>query len=185
MRIAVTGGIAEGKSTVLGLIADLGYPTISSDAIAREVFALPDVQEALAGILGNSSPAVTPAELRAAIAVSNETRRKVNRIMHPRIRDAMDRSSAKFHEVPLLIEACLYDRYDEVWVVTCGSTEQFRRLSERLGNENLARSYLSVQLPTSAKEAFATEVIDTLQPLDEVADRVKQLIGRRFRALRA
>ena len=41
--IAVTGGIGSGKSTVMHMIADLGYPVLSADAAARNIYEKPDV----------------------------------------------------------------------------------------------------------------------------------------------
>lgn len=164
----MTGGIAEGKSTVMEMIRTMGHATASSDAMAREVFNDPQVQPLLAQLIGAPSGRVTPAELRAAMADSEEVRRAVNRTMHPRIREKMSASAAPFHEVPLLIEACLYGRYDRVWVVTCGRDEQRRRLIARLGDDAAADALIASQLPTEVKVAFADRVIDTALSVGEV-----------------
>ncbi len=52
----MTGGIAEGKSTVLGYLRTLGYSTASMDHIARDVYGEPEVQRNLANLLGYGSP---------------------------------------------------------------------------------------------------------------------------------
>jgi dephospho-CoA kinase len=178
MRVAITGGIAEGKSTVMAIIAELGHATASSDAMARRVFSEPDVQAQLAAAAGLTTSTVTPAELRAAITASDEVRKRVNAIMHPRVRAAMDDSAARFHEVPLLIEACLYGRYDRVWVVTCGAEEQRRRLVARLGDDATADALIASQLPTAVKEAFADKIIRSDQPLDAMRAHVELLVSR-------
>lgn len=177
MRIAITGGIAEGKSTVMEMIRGLGHATASSDAMAREVFHDPAVQALLAELVGTDAGIVTPPELREAMAASDEVRKAVNRIMHPRIRSLMMSSEASFHEVPLLIEACLYGRYDGVWVVTCGPDEQLRRLSTRLGDEAKAAALIGLQLSSEVKVAFADRVIDSAQSLPQVEAAVRRLIG--------
>ncbi len=159
-RIAVTGGIAEGKSTVLSYIADAGVPTVSTDELSREVWKTPEVQSAVAASLGVEPPVRREVALQA-LAVDSDIRRQINRITHARILDRMLRRSEPVVEVPLLIEACLQPLFDRVWVVTCGPEEQFRRLVERLGAEESASRLIASQLPSEAKCAFADRVVRT------------------------
>ena len=175
MRVAVTGGIAEGKSTVVAMLAEYGCSTVSSDQLAREVFQLPDVQPLLARAARLSGDTVSPTQLRAAIAADDLVRHRVNRIMHPRVRARMDAAEAGVHEVPLLFEACLYGRYDQVWVVTCGPEEQLRRLIHRIGNEETARSLIASQLSSEVKVAFADRVIDSRMSVPEMQGYVAHL----------
>src|SRR5687768_7518771 len=119
MKIAVTGGIAEGKSTVLSYVAALGSAVESADSLAKEIFSEPYIQRELSALLGSLEP-VSPDDLRAALAASGELRRGVNRVMHPAIREKIASSPATFIEVPLAVEACVYGDFDRLWVVTCG-----------------------------------------------------------------
>lgn len=158
-RIAITGGVAEGKSTVLGYLRDLGYSIESADHIARDVFESEEVQRQIGDLLG-AAPPVSRDVLRGAIA-DVAVRRRVNAITHPRIIEAMRSSAAEFLEIPLLIETCLQGGFDRVWVVTCGADEQRRRLVARLGSEAAASSLLGTQLTSRIKIAFADSVIRT------------------------
>ncbi|MFQ3587287.1 MAG: dephospho-CoA kinase [Fimbriimonadaceae bacterium] len=162
-RIAVTGGIAEGKSTVVGYIAEAGVATASSDAIARDVFAREEVQARLSAILRVPAP-VEAATVRSAISENPDLRRQVNRAMHPEILRRIEAAEAAVVEVPLLLEACLQGLFERVWVVTCGPEEQLRRLTERLGDETAARRLVRTQLPTPAKLPFADRIIRTDRP---------------------
>lgn len=166
MRIAVTGGIAEGKSTVLGYLAELGYSTASSDDFAREVFRDSEVQDRLAALLGARAP-VSAADLRAALSRSSAVRRSVNRLMHPGVAERIAECPATFVEIPLLIETCLQRAVDAVWVVACGPEEQLRRLVSRYG-KNAAIELLESQLRTSVKMPFADVIVRTNQPVDTV-----------------
>lgn len=177
MRVAITGGIAEGKSTVLAMLAEAGFSTTSADAVAREVFTRPDVQASLAGLLGVPGP-VDRAELRAAMAAPH-VRAQVNALTHPRIRAEIEERAADFDEIPLLIEACLFGRYDEVWLVTCGLEEQQRRLIERYGEEGAQRALDQAQLPTRAKMPFAHAIIRTNRPLGDVRSNVLEILAAR------
>lgn len=167
MRVAITGGIAEGKSTVLSMLAEAGHPAASADAVAREILSEPATRAALAEIAGLPLT-FAPSELRQAIAASEAVRRAVNRLMHPAVMDRLAHSGATFFEVPLLVEACLQDRFDRIWVVTCGHEEQRRRLILRYGGEEHVDRMLAAQLPTRAKLPFADLIVRTNAPLDHV-----------------
>jgi dephospho-CoA kinase len=177
MRIAITGGIAEGKSTVVRMLQEHGLTSENSDSIARRVFLEQDVQRQL-GKLAGSKTHVTPDELREAIALRPDLRRQVNRIMHPRILEVLEASRADVFEVPLLLEACIQGRFNRVWVVTCGPEEQLRRLSARLGDPQSARRLIEAQLPSSVKLAFSDETIRTNLPMEIVKNNVLDAIGR-------
>lgn len=160
MKLALTGGIAEGKSTVLGYIAELGLETISSDEIAREIFASSDVQSELASFFGIEPP-VSRELVRERAFKSEEVRRHLNRITHPRIVGRLRQHTSGIFEVPLLIESCLQGEFDRIWVVTAGPDEQLRRLLDRTGDLGESRRMLASQIPTRAKCAFADRIVRT------------------------
>lgn len=160
MITAVTGGIAEGKSTVMGYLAELGFRTLSADSLARDVFLDRYVNRLIAETVGVGT-AIDSRELREVLFQSQSARRAVNRIMHPRIVEAMMRSGADFVEVPLLIETCLQGVFDSVWVVTCGYDEQKKRLLLRYGQTASVDQIVGAQLPSEVKIAFADVVIRT------------------------
>jgi dephospho-CoA kinase len=161
MRVAITGGIAEGKSTVLGYLSDAGFAVESSDRLAAEIFRSGPVQAGVATLLGIAPP-VPPEALRTALG-DDSVRRGVNALTHPLILEAIDSSPATFFEVPLLVEACLQGLFERVWVVTCGPQEQLRRLAARLGSEAAATALIRTQLTSRAKLPFADRLIRTNQ----------------------
>jgi len=176
MRIGITGGPAEGKSTVVGYLRDAGYATVSADDLAREAFGRADVQAELARLLGVAVP-VPRETVRDAVFSDVSKRRAVNRVLHPRVVEAMDASAAQIVEVPLLFETCLQARFDCIWVVACGPEEQLRRLTERLGDEAEARRMVQAQLPTKVKSIFADRIIRTNSPVDTVRAYVIEAIA--------
>ena len=176
-KLAVTGGVAEGKTTVTSFLAELGYKTVSSDVLAREVFDSKPVQDELANLLGVQAP-VTPEDLRVRIWDEPGLRRSVNRLMHPLILERIRSSRAEVVEVPLLIETCLQGYFDRVWVVTCGLEEQRRRLVLRLKDEAEADRIISTQLPSEVKCAFADVVVRTNRASDDVNRFVASMARR-------
>lgn len=177
MRIAVTGGIAEGKSTVMGYLREFGLATASADDFAREVFHQSEVQSAISDLLALPLP-LDPASVRNAIATDQALRRRVNAVTHPRILDLLEHSPAAWIEVPLLFETCLQSRFDRIWVVTCGESEQLQRLTNRLGDAAEAKRLIATQLPTSVKVAFADEIVRTIGSDLAVKSLVQQGIER-------
>lgn len=180
MRIAVTGGIAEGKSTVMTYLRVLGGATLSADEVAREVFHQSSIQAAIAEIIETPLP-VAPNVLRMAIAADPLIRRRVNAAMHGEILNHIKKSSANWIEVPLLFETCLQTEFDRVWVVTCGEEEQRKRLAKRLENELEAVQIIRTQLPTLVKCVFADQVIRTNRTEELVQADVKQALERELR----
>ncbi len=167
MRIAVTGGICSGKSTILQCFQNAGVSISSADEFAREVFAEGETQARLAELLGTEPP-VSGDHVRKALAESSHLRRQINQIMHPPIRRRMHEAGCTVHEVPLLIETCTQSRYDFVFLALCHEAERLKRISARYGEGVAAPAILDTQLSDQAKLPFADEIIRTDCGLDNV-----------------
>ncbi len=174
---AITGGIAEGKSTVLGFLATAGYRVASADEVAREVFQHIDIQEELRLRLGVTDRNA----LRERLGLDPEARRILNHVMHAPVWEALSRTGAEVVEIPLLIETVLHPRCAGVWVVTCGEAEQYRRLMGRLGDEVLVRRLLQTQLSTRVKAMFADRIIESNLPEPQVRREVLDAAAHDFR----
>lgn len=168
-RLIVTGGIAQGKSTVVGYLRDAGYTTLSADDVARRVYEEPATQDRLAEIVGRR---VGRAELRAILARDGRVRREVNALMHGEVFRRMAASEAQVLEVPLLAEACLIDFGGEVWSVTCDEATRRERLVARIGDADEADRLIASQLPSRVKNVLADRVLAT----DDPPGVVRQLV---------
>ncbi len=175
MQIAITGGIAEGKSTVLQFCADMGVPTLSADVLARQAFSDPEIQQEVEGLLGLSI--ANREGIRSRILSDDEARRGLNQILHPWIA-ARARGFHGAVEIPLLIETVRYLEVDAVIVVTCGEVEQRRRLMERLQDFELTERMLAAQLPTRVKMQFADAVVRTNDSLRSVQDQTRVVLEK-------
>ena len=172
--LAVTGGIAEGKSTVVGYLRELGCTCVSADEIARDVWSDGGTQQKLAQKVG-SELATNRKALMAHMAADPQLRRSVNLILHPPILSAMATSGATVFEVPLLIETCLHGLFKRVWVVTCGAEEQRARLLQRIPDRQIVDKVMSTQIPTEVKIAFADQIVRTNLPPFDVHSHVVSL----------
>lgn len=177
MRIAITGGPADGKSTVLSALSERGYACVSADDVVREVQASVDYLRTVGEVFGPEATAggsLNRDFVRGQILTDPSLRRALNRITHRAALDALldrlaDASSPAFAEVPLLIETSCQGSFDEVWVCDAGEEERRRRLLERhVGDARSVDLALQVQLPTEVKAAFADRILRTNQPMPAV-----------------
>ncbi|MCC7103395.1 MAG: dephospho-CoA kinase [Fimbriimonadaceae bacterium] len=175
MKIAITGGIAEGKSTVLEVLRSEGLRVLSADEIVRQLWSERSTLDSLSQLLSLENP--TKGDVTRAIVESNTARQVVNHLFHPLVHQRIMESDADAIEIPLLIETCMQSTVDQIWVVTCGSEEQLRRLSSRVG-EAQAQKMIRLQLPTRAKIPFADEVLRTNRPLRDVHTAIRQALAR-------
>ena len=173
MQIAITGGIAEGKSTVLQFCAQMGVPTLSADQLAREAFRDPSIRRAVEDFTNLSIE--DRSGLRTLMLARDDIRRGVNHILHPWIA-AQARDFHGAIEIPLLIETVRFPAVSAVVVVTSGVAEQRRRLMERVQDADLTDRMLAAQLPTRVKMHFADAVVRTNDSLQSVQDQTRAVL---------
>ena len=170
-RIALTGGIASGKTTVANLFASRGVPLIDTDVIAREV--VEPGQPALAAVVEAFGPSVLDADgridrrrMRDRVFNDRAARKQLEGILHPAIRAEMERQSAQAPGpyqvlvIPLLAEGGRMDHIDRVLVVDAPEALQIERLMRRDGStREQALAALSSQAKRDARLAIADDVI--------------------------
>lgn len=172
--VGLTGGVAEGKTTVLRVLAEQGLRTASADDYAREVLDDPMFWEMASDRLRLNGPLDRRA-LARLIANDPVKRRTLNDLMHPEVLTRIIEDAPQVVEVPLLIETCLQSLFKRVWVVTCSPEEQSRRLAERYKDPALARQILGTQLSFNVKRCFADKIIRTDGPLSSVVKSVQEI----------
>jgi dephospho-CoA kinase len=175
VRIALTGGIATGKSHCLRRFAELGVPVIDADTLSREAVA-PGTSglDAVVGRFGSGVLAADGALDRAALArivfADPRARASLEAIVHPevyrRIREWFANlppgTRLAIADIPLLYETGQEHEFDRVIVAACEPQEQMRRvISRNLLTEEDARARLAAQWPIAEKVSRADRVIWT------------------------
>lgn len=195
-RIALTGGVASGKSTVAQLFAALGAKLIDTDQIARDIVAPPSLL--LDQIVARFGPAVlNPAgnldrsRLRSIIFNDSSARKDLEALTHPAIRSEVARQSGRLGgpyqiiAVPLLAETGTRGDYDRVLVVDTDPQRQVLRLMQRDGvDENAARRMLAAQATRAERNAIADDIIENSGEIPALAAQVEAL-HRRYLDLRS
>src|SRR5437868_13335363 len=171
LLVALTGGIASGKTAVARLFEDLGVPVLDTDQIARDVVepgtpALGQLVAEFGVDILNSSGRLDRRKLRERIFANPDQRRRLEAITHPAIREELARrykatgGAYQIHVIPLLVEGGRMDAYDRVLVVDCPEEEQIRRLVERDGSDlEQAKRILEAQATREQRLASADDVI--------------------------
>lgn len=197
-RVALTGGIASGKTTVANLFAGLGVPVIDTDVIARAV--VEPGQPALAAVVAAFGSDVLDADgrldrrrMRERIFSDREAQRRLEAILHPAIRSAMERQSREAGGVyqvlvvPLLTEGGRRDHVDRVLLVDVPEAVQVERLISRDGvTHEQAQAALSAQASRAARLAWADDVVANTGRIDDLRTRIVELdaLYRRLAAAR-
>lgn len=199
LLVALTGGVASGKTTVSDRLSEKGVPVVDTDSISRSMVApgtsgLEQVASEFGDDILDSSGALDRRALRERIFAHPEQRDKLEAILHPLIeREARKQISQHGNAeyvvlvVPLLVETGIFPEADRIVVVDVPESLQIRRLVERDGiDRDRAASMLSAQATRSQRLESATDVIDNsgsledlLQSADELHDRLVRLSRRR------
>jgi dephospho-CoA kinase len=200
LKVALTGGLATGKSHVRRRIASRGVPTIDADAIVHELFAPgSETSREIAGRFGPGMAAddgpVDRRALGALVFENADARRALEAIVHPRVYERiswwMSAQAGRgpgwvLAEIPLLFETGHEGEFDRVIVAACSPEEQARRVAERDGlPEAAARARLAAQWPIAEKARRATDLIDTsgsLADTDRQVDAVCAALDEMGRA---
>jgi len=191
-RVALTGGIASGKSTVANLFAARGIPVIDTDLIAREV--VEPGQPALAEIVETFGPGVLDADgrldrphLREKIFADPSARSRLEAILHPAIRRTMERQSLQAATlgpyqvlvIPLLAEGGRSDHVDRVLVVDVPESHQIERLVVRdKVSQDHAAAALRAQATRATRLAIADDVIENTGSIGDLQSQVAVLHER-------
>jgi dephospho-CoA kinase len=198
MLLAVTGGIATGKSTVSRILGELGAPLIDFDLLARQVVepvkpAWKEIVEYFGKEVVQADGQIDRKRLSEIVFQDVEKRKKLEGITHPRIFEEFDRQVKEIASrdpdaiiqagIPLLIELNLQNRFDQVLLVYAPQETQIDRSMkrDRISRE-AAKNILKAQMPIDEKLRLADFVIhnegsreDTRKQVEAVWQELKKM----------
>ena len=194
LRIALTGGIASGKSIVADMFAELGAAIIDTDVIARELVqpggeALDKIRERFGDEFIGPSGELDRATMRKHIFSDDRSRQDLEAILHPRIGAEVRRQAElaggryQIIVVPLLHGSPLLHYVDRVLAVDCDEATQLERLLARdAGTAEQARRILAAQASRQERLDIADDIVSNVGSLAETERQVKKL-DKRYRRL--
>jgi len=182
MLIALTGGIASGKSTVARQFVALGATEIDADLLAREV-----VEPGSAGLLAVTEVFGTAVlaedgsldrQALATIAFSDEqSRKRLESILHPLIQQLSSErikntNGVVVYTIPLLVETKSPLKFDHIIAVSAPVETRVQRLIQHRGmTEQAARARISAQSSDQERESIADTVISSDCSMEELVSR--------------
>jgi dephospho-CoA kinase len=188
IRIALTGSIGMGKSTVAKMFEAAGVPVFDADAVVRALQApggglVEKIGEIFPGCVRSGT---LDRECLAAIVLADRDKlAALERIVHPAVREARERFIADhanarvlLFEIPLLFETAGEAEFDKVVVVSAPAAVQRARVLARTGMTGAKLdSILARQMPDEEKRAKADFVVDTGADLSTTESQVRDIIA--------
>ena len=180
--VGLTGGIAAGKSTVLGLLEEAGVPTMSADRAVHEVYEDPEVIESIRELLGERVivDGVVSRDLWIEGFIWPFVGQKILDFRKQWEADT-DPPPLIVVEVPLLFESGMDQAFDVTVAVVAGREARFARAQERGDVAVEARE--ERQMPIEEKAERADFVIENDGSLEHLKEAVAAL-PERIRASR-
>ena len=186
LKVALTGGIGSGKSTVAEFLDELGAYVIDSDQLAREVVerGTPGYEAVLAafgdGILTDGE--IDRVKLAEIVFKDSIARATLESIIHPLVRDAAEKmvkslpsDAVVINQIPLLVETDGAKRFDFVITVSADEDVRRRRLVERGMKDYEITKRLAAQVNDAAREAIAHSVIRNSGSIEELRQAVESI----------
>jgi len=170
--VALTGGIASGKTLVSDEFSRLGVPVIDTDIIAHKIVepgqpALREIEAAFGASILDGDGRLKRKELRTLIFNDMDERKKLESILHPKIRQEVTKAVAKVRTdycilvIPLLTESGSYPNVNRVLVVDVDPETQIARLMSRDGSSReQAKQALASQASRTQRLAIADDVLE-------------------------
>ncbi len=191
LRIALTGGIACGKSVSAGLISEMGFDVIEADEIARDLMrpgskVYRDVKRCFGPEVFGPEGDIDRKALGRVVMGNVERREKLNAIVHPHVirkweewlDDRPKDMVAAVVVVPLLYEAGQGDGWDAVISLYADRTAQVARLAERGISAEEAAKWLAAQMKPGEKAKRADYVICNNGSLKELKIQIDRVMNR-------
>lgn len=193
ITIGITGIIGSGKTTASAMLKKKGLPVIDLDDLAKKTLALKEVHEEITEKIGRGfveNGAIVVGRLRDAVFVDKEKLRKLEEIVHPRVRERLfetieghkDRGAGTvIVDGPLLFETGLHRRLDKTIVVTADMDIIRKRLKKRGMSTDDIEKRIAHQIPLSEKEKAADLIVrnngtkkDLDREIENLLERIKE-----------
>jgi dephospho-CoA kinase len=196
LRVGLTGGIGCGKSTVAGMMRDLGCHIIDADAISRNLAepgqpGYSEIVSAFGKEILQSDGHLDRAKIAHLVFSDASKLSTLNKILHPRViaeeecqlveiaRTEPD--AVAVVEAALLIEAGHHQILERLIVVWCRPEQQIERLTNPRGramSREDALQRITAQMPLDEKRRMATVEIDNSRSLEATQKQVTELVAR-------
>lgn len=171
LTIGLTGGIGSGKTTVAKQFEALGIPVFYSDEEAKKCYSDPQIMASVAELAGDDvfQNGILDRKLLAVrIFASDDLRKRINDLIHPRVREAFVQFYLRNQHVPyiineaaILFETGAYKNFSKTILVSAPENVRLARVMQRDGAaENDIKQRMAAQWSDEQKRALADFTIE-------------------------
>ncbi len=186
IKVALTGNIASGKSTVEAILRELGYSFLNTDESAHNLLEnnISVIKAAFKDFDITDGQGAVSREKIGKIVFSDKKMLKIlEDIIHPLVREKIQEffnekkdENLVFVGIPQLFESDMQDMFDKIVLVYCDDKIRFTRLIKRNNyTENYAKKRVNAQIPQCEKVKLSDFVIDNSSTLENLQSLVKAL----------
>lgn len=187
MNVGLTGGIGCGKTTVVESFAKLGWRTVQSDKVVRDLIENDDlVRDAILGrwggeVLNKEIHSINRQAVAEIVFNDSEELNWLEELLHPKVRQvwaaslSQDASARVLVEIPLLFEKSLETAFDLTVCITSPLEIVSKRMLQRGFNEVDIQRRMARQLPLAAKVKRANYVLSNSGSLEFLYKQVNRL----------
>ena len=187
LRVALTGGIGSGKSTIASKFQELGATIIDSDVISRDIVApdkpcLNSIIDEFGSDLLNDDQTLNREKLRDIIFNDGAAKKILERILHPVIYQEIEAQASRVNYpyclivIPLLIETQTMNRFDRILLVDIAENLQLKRVANRDKTSNQTiEKIIKSQANRQQRLKYATDIIDNNLTIEELSETVTNL----------
>lgn len=186
--IALTGGIATGKSTVASLLALNGMRVIDADTISHQILdaSYEWVRETFGEEYVKPNNKVDRPKLGSYIFQTPKAKKTLEDFLHPKIKAEIEKQSEKqdtfkfpyLIDIPLFFENNNYDIKESVVVYTPADIQLERFIKRNGYSQEESRRRIASQLPIEEKKRRATWVIDNSKDLKHLQNEVEKFVEK-------
>lgn len=185
IKVAITGGIGTGKTTILSMFADKGIPVFNSDEIAREIMNTnPLLKNEIITAFGDKAYDKNKLNKKylSNVVFNNKTLlKKINSIVHPYVADEFNswikKQDSKYiiYESAIIFENQGEGFFDKIICVTAPEDDVISRVMKRNNfSKDKIKSIINRQLPNEAKIQKSDYVIENVD-ISKLSDRVLEI----------
>ena len=188
----LTGGVGMGKSTAAEFLLARGAQVVDTDELARQLVepgqpALAEIQTQFGENLVAANGQLRRDELARIVFADNAARRKLEAILHPRIRERWLAQTETWRKqncklavvvIPLLFETQAESHFDKIICAACSAANQQKRLLERGWTPEQIRQRIAAQMPVDRKIALSDFVVWTDADLESHSAQLDLILTR-------